>query len=103
MSDPGAPSWAVRSSKKIGDLKHDFEKEYVTTGIVLSPAKDPKIAQLEAVRHSLATPKKGSQSAEPLPKKERPNGTTPEQLTALVGNQLARYGKAIRDNNIKAE
>jgi tripartite-type tricarboxylate transporter receptor subunit TctC len=33
----------------------------------------------------------------------RPNGTTPEQLTTLVGNQLARYGKAIRDNNIKAE
>jgi len=32
-----------------------------------------------------------------------PNGTTPEQLTTLVGNQLARYGKAIRDNNIKAE
>lgn len=33
----------------------------------------------------------------------KPNGTTPEQLTSLVGNQLARYGKAIRDNNIKAE
>lgn len=33
----------------------------------------------------------------------KPNGTTPEQLTALVGNQLARYGQAIRDNNIKAE
>jgi len=33
----------------------------------------------------------------------KPNGTTPEQLTTLVGNQLARYGKAIRDNNIKAE
>jgi tripartite-type tricarboxylate transporter receptor subunit TctC len=28
------------------------------------------------------------------------NGTTPEQLTALVRSQLARYGKAIRDNNI---
>ncbi len=33
----------------------------------------------------------------------KPNGTTPEQLTTLVGNQLARYGKAIADNNIKAE
>ncbi len=33
----------------------------------------------------------------------RPNGSTPEQLTTLVVNQLARYGKAIRDNNIKAE
>ncbi len=33
----------------------------------------------------------------------KPNGTTPEQLTTLVGNQLARYGKAIRDNNIKSE
>jgi len=28
------------------------------------------------------------------------NGTTPEQLTTLVRSQLARYGKAIRDNNI---
>ncbi|MDP3701378.1 MAG: hypothetical protein Q8R72_10795 [Hylemonella sp.] len=33
----------------------------------------------------------------------RPNGTTPEQLTTFVGNPLARYGQAIRDNNIKAE
>ena len=33
----------------------------------------------------------------------KPNGTTPEQLTALVRNQLARYGKAIADNNIKAD
>ena len=33
----------------------------------------------------------------------KPNGTSPEQLTSLVSNQLARYGKAIRDNNIKAE
>lgn len=32
-----------------------------------------------------------------------PNGTTPEQLTALVRTQLARYGKAIKDNNIKGE
>ncbi len=32
-----------------------------------------------------------------------PNGTTPQQLTTLVGDQLARYAKAIRDNNIKAE
>ena len=32
-----------------------------------------------------------------------PNGTTPEQITTLVRNQLARYGKAIADNNIKAE
>ena len=29
-----------------------------------------------------------------------PNGTTPQQLTTLVRDQLARYGKAIRDNNI---
>lgn len=33
----------------------------------------------------------------------RPNGTTPEQLTTLVRDQLARYGKAIAENNIKAE
>lgn len=33
----------------------------------------------------------------------RPNGTTPDQLATLVRDQLARYGKAIRDNNIKAE
>jgi tripartite-type tricarboxylate transporter receptor subunit TctC len=28
------------------------------------------------------------------------NGTTPAELTGLVRDQLARYGKAIRDNNI---
>ncbi len=33
----------------------------------------------------------------------KPNGTSPEQVTALVRSQLARYGKAIRDNNIKGE
>lgn len=33
----------------------------------------------------------------------KPNGTTPEQLQALVREQLARYGKAIRDNNIKGD
>lgn len=33
----------------------------------------------------------------------RPNGTTPEQVTGLVREQLARYGKAIRENGIKAE
>jgi tripartite-type tricarboxylate transporter receptor subunit TctC len=33
----------------------------------------------------------------------RADGTTPEQVTALVRDQLARYGKAVRDNNIKPE
>ena len=33
----------------------------------------------------------------------KPNGTTPEQVTGLVRDQLTRYGKAIRDNGIKAE
>jgi tripartite-type tricarboxylate transporter receptor subunit TctC len=32
-----------------------------------------------------------------------PDGNTPEQLLALTRDQLARYGKVIRDNNIKAE
>ena len=33
----------------------------------------------------------------------KPNGTTPAELSALVRDQLARYGKAIKDNDIKAE
>ncbi len=33
----------------------------------------------------------------------RSNGTTPQQVTALVSSQLARYGKAIADNGIKGE
>jgi tripartite-type tricarboxylate transporter receptor subunit TctC len=33
----------------------------------------------------------------------RPNGTTPEQMNALVQAQLARYGRAIKDNKITAE
>jgi tripartite-type tricarboxylate transporter receptor subunit TctC len=32
-----------------------------------------------------------------------PDGNTPEQLLALTRDQLTRYGKVIRDNNIKAE
>ena len=31
------------------------------------------------------------------------NGTTPDELAALVRDQLARYGKAIRDNNIQGD
>jgi tripartite-type tricarboxylate transporter receptor subunit TctC len=30
----------------------------------------------------------------------KPNGTTPDEVTRLVRDQLDRYGKAIRDNNI---
>jgi tripartite-type tricarboxylate transporter receptor subunit TctC len=33
----------------------------------------------------------------------RPDGTSPEQVTRLVETQLARYAKAVKDNNIKAE
>ncbi len=33
----------------------------------------------------------------------KPNGTTPEALATLVREQLARYGKAIRDNDIKGD
>jgi tripartite-type tricarboxylate transporter receptor subunit TctC len=33
----------------------------------------------------------------------RPNGTTPEQTTALVRSQLVRYEKAVKDNNIKGD
>lgn len=31
----------------------------------------------------------------------KPNSTSPEQLTTIVREQLSRYGKAIRDNNVK--
>jgi hypothetical protein len=33
----------------------------------------------------------------------KPSGTTPEKTVAIVQEQLARYGKAIRDNNIKGD
>lgn len=33
----------------------------------------------------------------------KPIGTTPQQLTTLVSEQLIRYGKAIRENNIKGD
>jgi tripartite-type tricarboxylate transporter receptor subunit TctC len=32
-----------------------------------------------------------------------PKGTTPEQMTLIVQDQLTRYGKAIRENNIKGD
>jgi tripartite-type tricarboxylate transporter receptor subunit TctC len=33
----------------------------------------------------------------------KPSGTAPEKTTAIVQEQLARYGKAIRENNIKGD
>jgi tripartite-type tricarboxylate transporter receptor subunit TctC len=33
----------------------------------------------------------------------KPSGTTPEKTAAIVQEQLTRYGKAIRDNNIKGD
>ena len=33
----------------------------------------------------------------------KPNGNTPEEMVGVVRDQLARYGKAIRDNNITAD
>ncbi len=33
----------------------------------------------------------------------KPNGSTPAELNALVREQLARYGKAIKDNDIKGD
>jgi tripartite-type tricarboxylate transporter receptor subunit TctC len=33
----------------------------------------------------------------------KPNGTTPDALMALLREQYARYGKAIRDNDIKGD
>jgi len=33
----------------------------------------------------------------------KPSGTTPEKTAQIVQEQLTRYGKAIRDNNIKAD
>ena len=33
----------------------------------------------------------------------KPNGSTPDELMGVVREQLARYGKAIRDNNIKGD
>src|SRR5262245_25793279 len=33
----------------------------------------------------------------------KPSGTSPEQTTRIVQEQLTRYGKAIRDNNIKGD
>jgi len=33
----------------------------------------------------------------------KPNGSSPEELLAVVREQLTRYGKAIRDNNIKGD
>lgn len=33
----------------------------------------------------------------------KPNGSTPDELLGVVREQLARYGKAIRDNHIKGD
>jgi tripartite-type tricarboxylate transporter receptor subunit TctC len=85
--------------KEMGITGFDFSTWVALT----APAGTPKdiVARLrsEAVK-ALADPEvKERYAAVGL----KPNGGTPEELLALVNEQLVRYGKAVRDNNIKAE
>jgi tripartite-type tricarboxylate transporter receptor subunit TctC len=100
MTDSRQPEYpATPTLKEQGIQGFDFSTWFSLAAPTGTPREIVDRLQREAVK-ALADPDvKARYAALGL----KSNGTTPEQLTALVRDQLARYGKAIRDNNIKAE
>lgn len=100
MTDSRQPEYsATPTLKEQGIQGFDFSTWFSLAAPTGTPKQIVDRLQREAVK-ALADPEiKARYAALGL----KSNGTTPEQLTALVRDQLARYGKAIRDNNIKAE
>lgn len=100
MTDSRQPEYpATPTLKEQGIQGFDFSTWFSLAAPTGTPKEIVDRLQREAVK-ALADPEiRARYAALGL----KSNGTTPEQLTALVRDQLARYGKAIRDNNIKAE
>lgn len=100
MADARNPEYPqTQTLKEQGIQGFDFSTWFALTSPKGTPKEIVERLQREVVKAL----------ADPMVKERyaglglKPNGTTPEQVTALVQNQLARYGKAITDNNIKAE
>ena len=85
--------------KEVGIQGFEFNTWFVLTAPKATPHDIVERLQREAVKALGDAEIKERYAALGL----RPSGTTPEQTTRIVQEQLARYGKAIRDNNIKAE
>jgi tripartite-type tricarboxylate transporter receptor subunit TctC len=85
--------------KEVGIQGFEFSTWFVLTAPKATPRDIVERLQREAVKALGDAEIQSRYAALGL----RPSGTTPEQTTRIVQEQLARYGKAIRDNHIKAE
>jgi tripartite-type tricarboxylate transporter receptor subunit TctC len=100
MADTRHPEYPdTPTLKEVGIQGFDYSTWFALTSPKGTPKEIVDRLQREAVK-ALADPEiQQRYAALGL----RPNGTTPEQMNALVQSQLVRYGKAIKDNNIRAE
>ena len=100
MADSRHPEYPnTPTLKEAGINGFDFGTWFALTAPKGTPKEIVERLQRESVK-ALADPElKERYAALGL----RPKGGTPDEMVALVHEQLARYGKAIRDNNIKAE
>jgi tripartite-type tricarboxylate transporter receptor subunit TctC len=85
--------------KEVGIQGFEFNTWFVLTSPKGTPRDIVERLHREVVK-ALADPEIQSRYAAVGLK---PSGTTPEKTAAIVQEQLARYGKAIRDNNIKGD
>jgi tripartite-type tricarboxylate transporter receptor subunit TctC len=85
--------------KEVGINGFEFSTWFALSAPPGTPKEIVNLLQREAVK-ALADPEmKERYAALGL----TPNGSTPDELVGVVREQLARYGKAIRDNNIKGD
>ena len=100
MADSRHPEYpATPTLKEVGINGFDFSTWFALTAPPGTPKDIVTKLRAEAVK-ALADPEvKEKYAALGL----SANGSSPEELVAVVREQLARYAKAIRDNNIKAE
>ena len=100
MADQRHPEYPdAPTLKEVGIQGFDFSTWFALAAPKGTPREIVERLQREVVK-ALADPEiKERYAALGL----NPSGTTPEQMIALVREQLARYGKAIRDNNIKGD
>ena len=85
--------------KEVGIQGFEFSTWFVLTAPKGTPREIVERLQHEAVKALGDSEIKERYAALGL----KPTGTTPEQTTRIVQEQLTRYGKAIRDNNIKGD
>jgi len=85
--------------KEVGINGFEFSTWFVLTAPKGTPGDIVERLQREAVKALGDAEMRERYAALGL----KPSGTSPEQTTRIVQEQLVRYGKAIRENNIKGD